>query len=230
MDARVATQSLDSGRAAAPQVLERLREMILSLDLPPGTVLSRVDLQHRFGLSSTPVRDALMRLQEEGLVDVFPQAATRVSLIDVPLASQAQFLRRALEQEAVRVLAAAPDPDLVRRLRDLVALQRTWARRGDLERFNAADLDFHRLIYQAAGVPDLWLLVRRRSGHIERIRRLHLPVKGKAAQIVRDHTAIVDALATRRPARAAAAVRDHLSRSLAYSDELRLRFPAYFRS
>lgn len=230
MDARVPTTPLDPGRPAAPQVFERLRDLILSLDLAPGTVLSRADLQLQFGLSSTPVRDALMRLQEEGLVDVFPQAATKVSLIDVPLARQAQFLRRALEQEAVRVLAAAADADLVARLRDLIALQRALAKRGDLERFNAADLDFHRQIYDAAGVPDLWLLVRRRSGHIERIRRLHLPVKGKAAQIVRDHTAIVDALAAGRPARAEAAVRDHLSRSLAYSDALRLRFPAYFRA
>jgi GntR family transcriptional regulator, rspAB operon transcriptional repressor len=229
MDARVTTKTLDPGRAAAPQVFDSLREGILSLELAPGTVLSRVDLQQRFGVSSTPVRDALMRLQEEGLVEVFPQAATRVSLIDVPLARQAQFLRRALEQEAVRLLAAAPGPDLLARLRELITLQRASARRGDLERFNAADLDFHRLIYEAAGVPDLWLLVRRRSGHIERIRRLHLPIKGKAAQIVRDHRAVVDALEARRPARAAAALRDHLSRSLAYSDELRLRFPSYFR-
>jgi DNA-binding GntR family transcriptional regulator len=64
-------------------------------------------------------------------------------------------------------------------------------------------------------VPDLWLLVRRRSGPIDRIRRLHLPMKGKAAQIVRDHAAIVRALADGRPARAEAALRDHLSRSLA---------------
>src|SRR4051794_23249006 len=90
---------------AATQVYEQLREMILSLKLTPGTALSRADLQRQFRLSSTPVRDALMRLEEAGLVEVFPQSGTIVSLIDVPLAQQAQFLRRAIEQEAVRVLA-----------------------------------------------------------------------------------------------------------------------------
>jgi DNA-binding GntR family transcriptional regulator len=230
MDAVTPIRSLDPARQAAAQVFERLRDRILSLALPPGTVLSRADLQRQFGVSSTPLRDALMRLQEEGLVDVFPQAATIVSLIDVPLARQAQFLRRAIEQEAVRVLAERPDAHLVERLRSLISEQRALARRGELERFNGADQDFHKLIYDAAGIPDLWLLVRRRSGHIDRIRRLHLPMKGKAAQIVRDHEAIVGALAQGKPVRAVDALRDHLSRSLAYSDELRLRFPTYFRT
>ena len=69
---------------AAGQVYEQLRDMILSLMLKPGTVLSRADLQRQFGLSSTPIRDALMRLEEAGLVEVFPQSGTLVSLIDVP--------------------------------------------------------------------------------------------------------------------------------------------------
>src|SRR5262245_15521723 len=93
---------------AASQVYEQLRDMIVALALAPGTVLSRSELQRQFRLSSTPIRDALMRLEAAGLVEVFPQSGTIVSLIDVPLARQAQFLRRAIEQEAVRVLAEAP--------------------------------------------------------------------------------------------------------------------------
>ncbi len=214
---------------AAPQVFEQLRETILSLDLAPGTALSRVALQRQFGLSSTPIRDALMQLEEWGLVEVFPQSGTIVSLIDVPLARQAQFLRRSIEQEAVRMLAATPDANLVDQLRGVIAEQRNLATGDDLERFNDADLAFHKMLYDAAGVPDLWFLVRKRSGHIDRIRRLHLPIGGKAAQIVRDHSTIVDAIAEGKPDRAQTELRDHLSRSLAFSDELRARFPDYFK-
>ena len=60
---------LDPSRRAAPQVFERLRDQIIALVLPPGAPLARVTLQAEFGLSSTPIRDALMRLAEEGLVD-----------------------------------------------------------------------------------------------------------------------------------------------------------------
>jgi len=210
-------------------VFEQLRDLILSLRLPPGTVLSRAQLQRQFGLSSTPIRDALMRLDAAGLVEVFPQSGTIVSLISVPLARQAQFLRRSIEQEVVRVLAEAPDPGLVGRLRAVIDEQVGRANEDDLERFNEADLAFHQMLYAAAGVPDLWALVRHRSGHIDRIRRLHLPIGDKAEQIVRDHAAIVDAIANGMPDRAQAELRGHLSRSLAFSDELRARFPGYFK-
>src|SRR5512138_3139055 len=103
---------LDRDRQAAPQVFERLRGMIISLELPPGSPLSRAALAAQFGVSSTPIRDALMRLEEEGLVDVFPQYATVVSRVDVRLAQQAHFLRQAVELEIVRGLAIRHDKAL----------------------------------------------------------------------------------------------------------------------
>ena len=114
-------------------------------------------------------------------------------------------------------------------MREAIAEQRSSAKKGNLEHFNEADLDFHNILYAAAGVADLWALVRRQSVHIDRIRRLHLPVSGKAARIVRDHSAIVNAIADCDPSRAQSELRDHLSQSLAFSDELRVRFPGYFK-
>ena len=83
------TPPRDRSRQAAPQVFEHLREKIMSMELVPGTVLSRQELQLQFGLSSTPIRDALLKLAEESLVEIFPQHATRVSPIDLDLARQA---------------------------------------------------------------------------------------------------------------------------------------------
>lgn len=218
----------EKSRQAAAQVFERLREMIVSLELPPGSVINRQELQLRFGFSSTPVRDALTRLAEEDLVAIFPQSATRVTLIDVAAARQAQFLRRAVEQEAVRLLAALPEKDFVAGLKDIIDRQKKAAAKDDVDLFYALDRDFHRAMIEAAGAPDLFTLVRQRSGHIDRIRRLHLPVAGKMQQIVRDHGLIVKALAAGDAAKAQAHVRDHLSRSLAYSPALREKHPAYF--
>jgi DNA-binding GntR family transcriptional regulator len=229
MDAMKHWQPRGHVQQAAHHVFEQLRGDILGLTLTPGTALSRQALQKQFGLSSTPVRDALMRLEEAGLVDVFPQSGTVVSLIDVRLAREAQFLRRSIELEAVRTLAALADAGLLRDLRSTITEQRKHATAQDLERFNDADLVFHKMLYDAANVPELWGVVRRQSVHIDRIRRLHLPVKGKVAQIIRDHTAIVKAIADGKPERAQAAMRDHLSQSLAFSSELRARFPAYFK-
>lgn len=210
-------------------VFDKLHMSILSLTLAPGAELSRAALQKRFAVSSTPVRDALMRLEEIGLVDVFPQSGTIVSLIDVSKAKQAQFLRRSIELEAVHTLASSPDEGVVSSLQAVIAEQKARAKAGDLKRFNESDLTFHRILFDAAGIPDLWALVRRHSGHIDRIRRLHLPVKGKTAQIVRDHTAILHAIEAADPKLAQRKLREHLSQSLAYTKELRMRFPAYFK-
>ena len=142
---------IDPSLSSAGQVFERLRGAIVSLEWPPGTVVNRSELQLRFRLSSTPIRDALMRLAEEGLVDIFPQSATRVSLIDVAKARQTQFLRRSVELEVARTLCEGPDKSVIAVLRDLIEQQKDVAKRADLVRFEALDLEFHRRMFEAAG-------------------------------------------------------------------------------
>ncbi len=220
----------DHGMRGAALVLETLRQEILSLVLPPGTALSRPELQARFGLSSTPVRDALMRLQEEGLVDIFPQHATIVSPIDLAGANQAQFLRRSIELEAVRTLAQAPDAGVIERLRSLIRQQSAFAALGEYEAFTTADQAFHRTMYDALRIGALWYLMRRQSGHIDRLRRLNLPVAGKMHEIILAHAAIVDAIEAGKPDEAQQALRLHLSRSLQFVDKLQESHPQYFRS
>ncbi|SKA38917.1 DNA-binding transcriptional regulator, GntR family [Enhydrobacter aerosaccus] len=218
---------LDRERQAAPQVFERLREKILSLALPPGTTLSRLELAAQFGLSATPIRDALMRLDEEGLVEVFPQHATVVSRIDVKAAQQAHFLRQALELEIVRQLADQHGDGLIPELERTLALQQQFAKAGDFAQFMAADNEFHRQLYAAADKLELWNLVRSRSGHIDRLRRLHLPTPGKAQDIVRHHRLIMRAIAASRPDEAQQHLRKHLSGTLGYLEQIRERYPDY---
>jgi DNA-binding GntR family transcriptional regulator len=222
-----AVDRLDRDRQAAPQVFERLRELITSLKLPPGSPLSRAALAEQFGVSSTPIRDALMRLDEEDLVEVFPQHATVVSRIDVDLAQQGHFLRQALELEIVWALARAPSAQLIDQLNGIILLQQQLAKAGDFEKFMAADNDFHQRLYAAAGKQGLWTLVKSRSGHIDRLRRLHLPSPGKAQDIVRHHKLIAKAIAAGEPENAQRHLREHLSGTLGYLDEIRARYPEY---
>ena len=220
-------KTLDPTRQAAPQVFERLREMIVALELIPGAVLARNELADMFGVSQTPVRDALIKLSAEGLVDIFPQHATVVSRIDIAQALQAHFLRRAIELEVAATLATDPTDVLVAQLRAQVDIQTALASGDDYGRFIEADREFHRLMYLAAGVPDLFDLVRRRSGHVDRLRRLHLPSSGKAKAVVRDHKRIIEAIAAADPDGARERVREHLSGTLGQIDQIRTRHPDY---
>lgn len=231
--AKVAPLKLDRTRQSAPQVFEALRELIVSVQLEPGTVLQRAELAEHFGISQTPIRDALLRLGEEQLVDIFPQHATVVSRIDLSAALQAHFLRRAIELEILTTLCGLPDAEhheLVRRLHTNLALQEAALNPLDVSKLALADQAFHREMYEAAKVGSLWSLVRKQSGHVDRLRRLNLPAKGKPQAIVRDHSAIVDAIARKDAQAAEKALRQHLAGTLAFVDDIKQRFPQWIVS
>src|SRR3954468_21043604 len=90
-----------------------LREAIVAMELPPGARLSENELAARLGVSRTPVREALIRLRDEQLVEIAPQRGTFVTPISVRGVLDAQFVREALECAAVRLAAEhATDDDV----------------------------------------------------------------------------------------------------------------------
>lgn len=219
---------LAAAQHPALELAEDMRQRIVSLELEPGLSLSRKELQDHYGVSSTPVRDMLLKLQEDGLVEIFPQSRTIVSLIDLEQARQAHFLRSSVECALVRQLAARPDPLLIEALETILQLQEKSAP-SDLATFAALDKRFHQELFVSARMMHVYGVIRRESMHIDRIRALHLPVGGKAAQILRDHRQIIGCLKAADPAQAAEAMSAHLSQSIAIAGDLRNTMPAYFR-
>lgn len=219
--------SLDRSRNATVQVFEHLRELIVTIALEPGTVLARQQLAEYFKLSTTPIRDALLRLEEERLVDIYPQHLTRVSAIDLASARQAHVLRLSVELEMAHQLSKQRPPNLDGSLSDLITRQKQALERKDLESFARIDLEFHRTMYAAADIADLWDLVRRLSGNLDRLRRLHLPLNSKAQRILDDHSAIANAIAAGASDQAREAVRHHLSGTLSEIDALRDKYPDF---
>lgn len=218
---------LDRSRSAALQVYEHLRELIVTLALPPGAVLSRTELAGYYDVSVTPVRDALARLDDERLVEVFPQHATRVRAVDLDSAREAHFLRLAVELELVHTLARRADGALGDRLLALVARQRACLERDDLASFTAVDMEFHRTMYDAALLTGLWHRLRDGSGNLDRLRRLHLPLNGKARSILEEHEQIARAIAAGDGGAAQTWVRRHLCGTLSELDALRARYPDF---
>jgi len=197
------------------------------MELAPGIALDRAELAQRFGVSQTPVRDALIRLSEEGLVVIRAQYTTQVSRIDVPAAREAHFLRRSIEIEIARQLATAHDDAVIADLRTQLSRQAELAAKKDFLGFIDADKEFHRLMYVAAGLPRLWSVVVRMSGHVDRLRLLHSPFAGKAESILGEHEAILAAIAAGDADAAQQAVREHLSGTLASVEDIQKRYPDY---
>ena len=215
--------------STAHQLYDLLRGRIIALELPPGLQLSRNDLAAGYGVSQTPVRDALQMLEKEGLVVIYPQSRTEVTRIDLKQARETQFLRMSLELEVVRALATEAGQPAVGQAMRIVRQQETALTvDGDHARFGQLDRQFHQMLFEAAGVPDLWQVVQSRSGHIDRLRRLNLMDPGKAATILAAHTEILDHMKALDVAGAQDAVRRHLSGTLAKVDDIRRAHAHYF--
>lgn len=221
---------LDRSRQVALQVHEILRDRILKVQLVPGTVLSRASLQLEFGVSQTPVRDALMRLQEEGMVDVYPQYATVVAKIDIDHARQAQFLRLSIELEAVKRLTEDAPVSTAAELGEILTRQKAMANPETYDTFDSIDREFHRKLYEKTGILQLWSNVRRQSVHLDRLRRLNLPMPGKIQTVLTEHEAIVEGIASGKPEAAASALRTHLSGTLSIIDVISKEFPDYIQA
>ena len=219
--------ALDKSQSAAQQIYTYLRSAIVRLTFVPGMDLDRAELARYFGVSVTPVRDALLKLEEDELVDIFPQHGTRVRVVDLESARNAHFLRLTLELEIARTLAQRRDDALVRDLQGFVEQQRACAARGDLDAFAQADMAFHECMFNAARAEQLWRLMRGKSGNMDRLRRLHLLESGKADAVVQEHADIAAAIAQGDPARAEAAVRKHLGDTLSQLTALRARYPDF---
>jgi GntR family transcriptional regulator, rspAB operon transcriptional repressor len=229
MSGMIRASQLDRTRQVALQIHEILRNRILTVDLAPGTVLSRASLQLEFGVSQTPVRDALMRLQEEGLVDVYPQYATVVAKIDVDHARQAQFLRLSIELEAVRRLTLESPVETADRLGIILRQQQAVASPETYDIYDSLDRDFHRTLYERTNILQLWANVRRQSVHLDRLRRLNLPMPGKLNTVLEDHQAIVEGIRSGDPEAGTAALRRHLTGTLSIIGQISEKFPDYIR-
>lgn len=224
----------DKRTPLADQVYADLRKRIVSLELPPSSSLSRQELSAYYGVSQTPLRDAIQRLEAEGLLDIFPQSKTVVTLIDDRLVRECQFLRTALETEIVAVLAADPDKSKIETAQESLArMEWVYARdRGELEEFDRLDKQFHRGLFAAADKQGLHDLVESRSGPLDRLRRLHLQAQGerKPEKVIADHAKILDMIRQSRVEDAKEAMREHLSGTLARLETLTELFPDHFPS
>lgn len=219
---------LDRYRQAAPQLYDLLREQIISVELKPGDFLSRNEIAHQFGVSQTPVRDALMRLEQENLVEIFPQSGTRVSKIDLHAAQQAHFLRKSVETELVYEFAIQKNEAVITGLETALDRLKILANQGHIDPFIRADKDFHFVLYEEADLLEIWSLLQIQSGHIDRIRRLHLPAAGKRQKVIDDHQKIVDAIRSGDGMHAQRTVREHLAGTLSNISLIQEKYPDYF--
>ena len=195
----------------AERVYEHLRRRIRELALPPGAPLRKEELALELGVSRAPVSEAIARLAEEGLAEVFPQHGSFVTPIRAADVRESLFIRTALETEAMRRLAAAVDDAFMARLDENIALQAEALADSDLARFYDLDEALHGLLFAAVESPRATRLLDAARAPLDRVRRLALPEPGRPEATFAEHLRLVEAVRSGDAEFAASAMRVHLA-------------------
>ena len=190
-------------------VYERLRAEILTCRLAPGTEITEAALASRFDVSKSPVRDALFRLEQEGLVIIMPRQGYRVTPVSVRDAREMFQVRGILESACVEAAAAGALPEQLRGLERFRRFDRARYPLGFAE-YNSA---FHRELARLSGNSRLERAVNDLIDQMQRVVTLGVEtIKGSDPRgLVDQHGAIIDAVQQRQPRKAARLVRRHVA-------------------
>lgn len=202
---------------------------IVHLELEPGCMMSEVELAEEIQLSRTPVREALMELSKDQLVEILPQRGSRVALINYDLVEEARFLRLVLENAIVKLACERENEFDFSKINENLAMQK-WCLENDVvDRLMVLDNEFHQEYFRLCNKLSTFRLMHSMTAHFNRVRML--AVQGGAVrdnQTVDDHFAIADAVYHREAQKAQALMTEHLSRYKIDAITLKQQFPQYF--
>jgi len=216
-----------SKETIAMRVVDALRDDIITMGLKPGDVISESDIAGRYGVSRQPVREAFIRLAQQGLLLIRPKRATVVKKISPIGVRQSRFIRESIEVEIIRRVAGQPSDDAADVLTRLIADQEAASDAGDTRRFHTLDELFHRTLARLAGVEYAWQLIDDHKMQLDRVRYLTLGVSSTQRAIA-EHKQIVEAVAKADPMAAETAMRAHLARAELLLNQTISDFPDYF--
>jgi DNA-binding GntR family transcriptional regulator len=229
---RPASKEISFDRPAAGQILDFVREAIVSMELLPGQMISETALAQQFGVSRTPVREALIQLANIGFVEVLPQRGTYVSKFSMEKILQSRFIREALEVAVVTHLtnnvSDSLRADVVDTCNVVISEQKLAASDDDVVAFQHLDDRFHQTLSGFTNFPHVSYLIDAEKAHMDRVRNLSLHISGQFDRVIAQHIAIVRAIESGDAAQSSAAMSLHLKDVFNVLDVIPQQHPEYF--
>ena len=186
-----------------------IREMIVGGDLPPGKVLNERNLVAHLGVSRTPIREALHRLEKENLVTIIPQRGAFVCEITTKVIHEIYQVREIIEPQLIRMVTGDIPEESLRELRAAFVALKT----DDYDALAQLDNDFHAAVIEKVGNAYLKQMMDNMHAQNERIRFQLARLPQRLQATVAEHVGIIDAMLERDSEAAAAAMLEHLMNS-----------------
>ena len=186
-------------------------------------------MSKELGVSRTPIREAIIDLNNALIVEIYPQRRSYISLIDSDLVEESRFLREVLDTAVIELACdVATEADLTK-LEENVKLQEFYLENFVPDKIMELDNDFHKTIFTITKKERIYAMKNTMMLHFDRVRTLSL-VSVKDIKIVNDHRLMLEAIKNKDAVSAAALVKKHLSRYRIEEEELREKYPNYFKN
>ncbi len=206
-----------------------LRKNIISVNFKPGEVLSIKDISEKLNVSRSPVRDALIKLGKEGLVDIIPQKGTSVSKIDLKRVDEERFLRKSLEENAIRLFIKTYKESDIALLKNNIEMQKQALNNNDYIFFLDCDDNFHSVFFQSIDKNMCWEIVQSMSGHYRRVRLMSLWDDTILSHVVAQHQEMIESICDKNFEKAIEVSQKHLSKISKEETELIKKYPDFFK-
>ena len=203
---------INSKLPKSTQVYELLRAAIIEMKLLPSALVVEKEICNSLNVSRTPLREAIIQLESEGLVVVKPSGGTFVNLIDLKAVLNGQLTRDSLEARVVQLAARNYSSEFESWFEVSLFQQKSAVGRKDMNEFHRLDNGFHKLICEASGFASAWNTIHSATGQLDRIRRYALPSGDHFKESFREHAEIFSLIKARDEDGALKAFRHHIDR------------------
>ncbi|MGL6100221.1 MAG: GntR family transcriptional regulator [Fusobacteriaceae bacterium] len=207
-----------------------LRENIMNLNLKPGDTIGEIDLSKALSVSRTPLREAIVQLVEERLIEVFPQKGSLVSKIDLRMVEEAIFVRETCESRILKMACQDENRDkLIIKLKKNIEYQKIILNfKGDLHEFFILDNEFHYILFEHYDKKNSWKAIKRLSTHYDRLRLLDALENINIEATLNQHIKIVELIRNGDEKLIDRLVENHLLKYKDVIGEYKLKYPEYF--
>ncbi len=192
-------------------VFNTLREAILTGDLEPGEHLMEVKLANKLGVSRTPIREAIRKLELEGLVVMTPRRSAEVARITKEDLNDVLEVRRVLESLAIQLCCAKRTGQEIVLLRENLNTFRKYIRENKVKEIAVTDVQFHDIIYQSTGNKRLNQILYNLREQMYRYRMEYIKDKETRNNLILEHEEIIRAIEERDVKRAKEAILNHIN-------------------
>lgn len=213
MGNRLEPIKIDNYQPLRETVCEVLRNAIKRGILEPGERLMEVQLAEELGISRTPVREAIRKLEQEGYVIMMPRRGTYVSSLSVHDVKEIFEIRSALETLAAVLATMRIEPEELDKLRALLTEIEGHIKNNDMDKIVATDIEFHGLLYQVSRNERLVAIISNLMEQLARFRTLSMSYPGRLQETLAEHRAMVEAIAAGNEDAAREAAERHMEQA-----------------